>query len=191
MKRVRTVDILHDVGESLNPGVDRGPDRRCVRPGHGLAHRRESCVEARTGKLPHALREHLPDPLDRRRSRTAFNVELLSNAAQPGVIHGSKAVGGAAARCSPSACARRSAMRWQPSARRAERSRSLARDARGDPRGDQAPARPLVGRDRRGARRRVASPVSTAVELFRRIRGSDRTSRSSGSSGSTNELRLP
>ena len=40
MKRVRRVDILHDVGDSLNAGVDRGQIEGALRAGHGLAHRR-------------------------------------------------------------------------------------------------------------------------------------------------------
>ena len=64
MKRVTCVDILHDVGESLNVGVDRGQIEGALRAGDGLADGRGAEVE-QGRQAPHALREHVPDPRHR------------------------------------------------------------------------------------------------------------------------------
>ncbi len=91
MKRVVRVDILHDVGESLNPGVDRGQieggfvqgmgwltgeDLRWNKDGRLLTHSASTYQIPAIGDAPEQLR-----------------VDLVTNAAQAGVIHGSKAVG--------------------------------------------------------------------------------------------------
>ncbi|MDF2692480.1 MAG: xanthine dehydrogenase, molybdopterin binding subunit, partial [Labilithrix sp.] len=91
MKRVRTVDILHDVGESLNPGVDRGQIEGAFVQGMGWL-TGEELRWSKDGKLlTHSASTYqIPSIGD---APERFNVELLSNAAQPGVIHGSKAVG--------------------------------------------------------------------------------------------------
>ncbi len=56
--RLRRVDILHDVGASLVPTIDRGPGRGRLHPGLGLAHlrggalRREGLPARRTRPTP-------------------------------------------------------------------------------------------------------------------------------------------
>jgi xanthine dehydrogenase large subunit len=89
--RVRRVDILHDVGDSLVPTIDRGQVEGGYIQGLGWLTCEELVWDA-AGRL----RTHSPDtykvpavgeaPLD-------FRVELLSGAHQPDVVHGSKAVG--------------------------------------------------------------------------------------------------
>ncbi|MFO0598471.1 MAG: xanthine dehydrogenase molybdopterin binding subunit [Myxococcaceae bacterium] len=89
--RLRRVDILHDVGTSLVPTIDRGQVEGGFIQGVGWL----TCEELRTDEKGY-LRTHSPDtykipafgdaPVD-------FRVALLSNAAQEDVIHGSKAVG--------------------------------------------------------------------------------------------------
>ena len=91
MKRVLRVDILHDVGDSLNEGIDRGQVEGAFVQGMGwltseeLKWNREGALmthSASTYQIP-AIGDVPPD----------FRVELLRDAAQPGTIHGSKAVG--------------------------------------------------------------------------------------------------
>ncbi|MFT3710021.1 MAG: xanthine dehydrogenase molybdopterin binding subunit [Archangium sp.] len=89
--RLRRVDILHDVGSSLVPTIDRGQIEGGFIQGVGWL----TCEELRFDDKGY-LRTHSPDtykipafgdaPLE-------FNVALLENAAQDNVIHGSKAVG--------------------------------------------------------------------------------------------------
>ncbi len=91
MKRVVAVDILHDVGESLNPGVDRGQIEGGFVQGMGWL----TGEELKWGKdgrlLTHSASTYqIPSIGD---APERFHVSLLENAAQDGVIHGSKAVG--------------------------------------------------------------------------------------------------
>lgn len=89
--RLRRVDILHDVGSSLVPTIDRGQIEGGFIQGVGWL----TCEEVRFDEKGF-LRTHSPDtykipafgdaPLE-------FHVALLQNAAQGDVIHGSKAVG--------------------------------------------------------------------------------------------------
>ncbi len=91
MKRVIAVDILHDVGESLNPGVDRGQIEGGFVQGMGWL----TGEELKWGKdgrlLTHSASTYqIPSIGD---APAEFRVTLLPNAGQEGVIHGSKAVG--------------------------------------------------------------------------------------------------
>jgi xanthine dehydrogenase molybdopterin binding subunit/xanthine dehydrogenase small subunit len=91
MKRVVAVDILHDVGESLNPGVDRGQIEGGFVQGMGWL-TGEELKWSKDGKLlTHSASTYqIPSIGD---APERFNVALLEHAAQDGVIHGSKAVG--------------------------------------------------------------------------------------------------
>jgi xanthine dehydrogenase large subunit len=89
--RVLRVDILHDVGESISPLVDRGQVEGGFIQGVGWLTLEELVWDAQgrlmtngasTYKLP--AWSELPEQ---------FNVEFLSRAAEPGVVFGSKAVG--------------------------------------------------------------------------------------------------
>jgi xanthine dehydrogenase molybdopterin-binding subunit B len=97
MKRVRRVDVLHDVGDSLNPQVDRGQIEGALVQGIGWL-TGEELVWDEAGRL----RSH---------SASTYQIPAFSDApaqlwirlwgkdaadgavAQPGVVHGSKAVG--------------------------------------------------------------------------------------------------
>jgi xanthine dehydrogenase large subunit len=89
--RLRRVDILHDVGASLVPTIDKGQVEGAFLQGWGWL-----TIEELKWDEKGFLRTHSPDtykipacgdaPLE-------FRVALLENAAQDGVIHGSKAVG--------------------------------------------------------------------------------------------------
>ncbi|MDX2010353.1 MAG: xanthine dehydrogenase molybdopterin binding subunit [Myxococcaceae bacterium] len=89
--RLRRVDILHDVGASLVPTIDRGQVEGGFLQGWGWL-----TVEEVRFDDKGFLRTHSPDtykipafgdaPVD-------FRVALLENAAQDATIHGSKAVG--------------------------------------------------------------------------------------------------
>lgn len=89
--RVTRLDVLHDVGRSLLPSIDRGQVEGGLIQGLGWL-TREELRTASDGRLL----THSPDtykipslgdaPLD-------FRVDLLDQADQPEVIHGSKAVG--------------------------------------------------------------------------------------------------
>ncbi len=91
MKRVLRVDILHDVGDSLNAGVDRGQVEGAFVQGMGWLTSEELKWNADGALMTHsastyqipAIGDVPPD----------FRVALLEDAAQPGTIHGSKAVG--------------------------------------------------------------------------------------------------
>ncbi len=89
--RVRRVDILHDAGRSLSPSIDVGQVEGGFIQGVGWL----TCEEVRfDGKG--FLATHSPDTYKIPAcgdTPTEFHVKLLENAAQEGVIHGSKAVG--------------------------------------------------------------------------------------------------
>ncbi len=91
MHRVLRVDILHDVGDSINEGVNRGQieggfvqgmgwltmeELKWDHQGHLLTHSPDTYKIPAVGDMPQV-----------------FNVSLLKNAAQKGTIYGSKAVG--------------------------------------------------------------------------------------------------
>jgi xanthine dehydrogenase molybdopterin binding subunit/xanthine dehydrogenase small subunit len=91
MTRVLRTDILHDVGDSLNPNIDRGQIEGGFVQGMGWLTSEELKWDA-TGKLlthsasTYAIPAFSDAPPD-------FRVHLLTEARQPGTIHGSKAVG--------------------------------------------------------------------------------------------------
>ncbi|MBO1436854.1 xanthine dehydrogenase molybdopterin binding subunit [Meiothermus sp. CFH 77666] len=89
--RLRRVDILHDVGDSLSPLVDLGQVEGGFIQGMGWltledlrwdAKGQVATRSASTYKLPSF--SELPE---------VFNVQLLPRATEPGVVYGSKAVG--------------------------------------------------------------------------------------------------
>ncbi len=91
MHRVRRVDIVHDVGDSLNPGVDRGQIEGGFVQGMGWLTREELKWDAKGRLLTHSASTYqIPAFSD---APAEFNVTLLPKAAQPNVVHGSKAVG--------------------------------------------------------------------------------------------------
>lgn len=91
MKRVTRVDILHDVGESLNPGVDRGQIEGGFVQGMGWLTGEELLWSKEGRLLTHSASTYqIPSIGD---APERMHVELYPNAAQDGVIHGSKAVG--------------------------------------------------------------------------------------------------
>jgi xanthine dehydrogenase molybdopterin binding subunit/xanthine dehydrogenase small subunit len=91
MKRLVAVDILHDVGDSLNPGVDRGQIEGAFIQGMGWL-TGEELKWSEDGKLlTHSASTYqIPSIGD---APERMTVELLPQAAQRGTIHGSKAVG--------------------------------------------------------------------------------------------------
>ena len=91
MKRVRRVDILHDVGDSLNPGIDRGQIEGAFIQGMGWLTAEELAWAPDGRLLTHSASTYQVPMLSD--VPALFRVELLANATQPGVVHGSKAVG--------------------------------------------------------------------------------------------------
>jgi len=97
MKRVRRVDVLHDVGDSLNAHVDRGQIEGALVQGIGWL-TGEELVWDDAGRLrSHSASTYqIPSFSD---APAALRVRLWGQrdgdgaAAQPGVVHGSKAVG--------------------------------------------------------------------------------------------------
>jgi xanthine dehydrogenase large subunit len=105
MKRVLRVDVLHDVGDSLNGNIDRGQIEGALVQGIGWL-TGEELVWNDTGKLlSHSASTYqipsFSDAPARMRVRlwgrdadgTATTTPTTPTAAQPGVVHGSKAVG--------------------------------------------------------------------------------------------------
>ena len=91
MSRVRRVDILHDAGESLNPGVDRGQIEGGFVQGMGWLTSEDLRWNSAGVLLSHSASTYqIPAISD---APADFRVSLFKNAAQPDVIHGSKAVG--------------------------------------------------------------------------------------------------
>lgn len=91
MHRVRRVDIVHDVGDSLNPGVDRGQIEGGFVQGMGWLTCEDLKWDAKGRLLTHSASTYqIPDISD---APMEFNVTLLPRAAQADTIHGSKAVG--------------------------------------------------------------------------------------------------
>jgi xanthine dehydrogenase molybdopterin binding subunit/xanthine dehydrogenase small subunit len=91
MKRVLRVDIVHDVGDTLNVGVDRGQVEGAFVQGMGWLTSEELAWNAGGALLTHSASTYqIPAIGD---APPDFRVTLLENAPQPGTIHGSKAVG--------------------------------------------------------------------------------------------------
>lgn len=91
MSRVRRVDILHDVGHSLNASLDRGQIEGAFVQGQGWLTCEELKWNDQGTLLTHSASTYaIPAISD---APTDFRVSLLSNAAQERTIHGSKAVG--------------------------------------------------------------------------------------------------
>ena len=91
MHRVRRADIVHDVGDSLNPGIDRGQIEGGYVQGMGWLTREELKWDAKGRLLTHSASTYqIPAISD---APVELNVTLLPMAAQPNTIHGSKAVG--------------------------------------------------------------------------------------------------
>ena len=91
MSRVRRVDIVHDVGDSLNPGVDRGQIEGGFVQGMGWLTSEELKWDAAGRLLTHSASTYqIPAISD---APADFRVALLPFAPQKNTIHGSKAVG--------------------------------------------------------------------------------------------------
>jgi xanthine dehydrogenase molybdopterin-binding subunit B len=91
MHRVLRVDIVHDVGSSLNPGVDRGQIEGGFVQGMGWLTREELLWDKEGRLLTHSASTYqIPAVSD---APLEFHVTLLPSAEQAGTIHGSKAVG--------------------------------------------------------------------------------------------------
>jgi xanthine dehydrogenase molybdopterin binding subunit len=91
MHRVKRVDILHDVGDSLNPAVDRGQIEGGFVQGMGWLTCEELKWSDRGVLLTHSASTYaIPAISD---APEEFRVALLTEATQARTIHGSKAVG--------------------------------------------------------------------------------------------------
>jgi xanthine dehydrogenase molybdopterin-binding subunit B len=91
MHRVLRVDILHDVGDSVNEGVNRGQIEGGFIQGMGWLTTEELKWDDKGVLLTHSPDTYkIPSIGD---TPQIFNVTLLKNATQAGVVHGSKAVG--------------------------------------------------------------------------------------------------
>ena len=91
MKRVLRVDILHDVGDSLNPGIDRGQIEGGFVQGMGWLTGEELLWDDKGRLLTHSASTYqIPAISD---APADLRVTMLPDAAQHDTIHGSKAVG--------------------------------------------------------------------------------------------------
>lgn len=91
MIRTRRADILHDAGDTVNRGVARGQIEGGFVQGAGWLTTEELVWDSQGCLLTHSPDTYkIPAVGD---APVVFNVAFLSNAAQPNVIHGSKAVG--------------------------------------------------------------------------------------------------
>ncbi len=91
MKRVLRTDVIHDVGDSLNPGLDRGQVEGAYVQGLGWLTGEELLWDAKGRLLTHSASTYqIPAVSD---APMDFRVALLPDAAQRNTIHGSKAVG--------------------------------------------------------------------------------------------------
>ncbi len=91
MKRVVRVDIVHDVGDSLNPNIDRGQIEGAFVQGLGWLTGEELRWDDKGRLLTHSASTYqIPAISD---APMDLRVTLLPDAAQANTIHGSKAVG--------------------------------------------------------------------------------------------------
>jgi xanthine dehydrogenase molybdopterin binding subunit/xanthine dehydrogenase small subunit len=91
MHHVRRVDILHDVGDSLNPAIDRGQIEGGFVQGMGWLTSEELKWDENGRLLTHSASTYaIPAFSD---APADFRVSLLTQATQTNTIHGSKAVG--------------------------------------------------------------------------------------------------
>ncbi len=91
MSTVRRVDIVHDVGDSLNPGIDRGQIEGGFVQGMGWLTREDLRWDAAGRLLSHSASTYqIPAFSD---APADFRVSFFENATEPTVVHGSKAVG--------------------------------------------------------------------------------------------------
>ncbi len=91
MHRVLRVDILHDVGDSVNEGVNRGQIEGGFVQGMGWLTTEELKWDDKGRLLTHSPDTYkIPSVGD---TPQIFNVTLLKNATQKNVVYGSKAVG--------------------------------------------------------------------------------------------------
>ena len=91
MHRVLRVDILHDVGDSVNEGINRGQIEGGFVQGMGWLTTEELKWDDQGHLLTHSPDTYkIPSVGD---TPQVFNVTLLKEASQKNVVHGSKAVG--------------------------------------------------------------------------------------------------
>jgi xanthine dehydrogenase molybdopterin-binding subunit B len=91
MTRVVRVDIVHDAGDSLNPGIDRGQIEGGFVQGMGWLTSEELRWDGEGRLLTHSASTYqIPAISD---APMEFNVSLLPDAGNARAIHGSKAVG--------------------------------------------------------------------------------------------------
>ncbi|XXF79624.1 xanthine dehydrogenase molybdopterin binding subunit [Myxococcaceae bacterium GXIMD 01537] len=89
--RVRRVDILHDVGTSLVPSIDRGQVEGAFIQGYGWLTCEEVLFDAKGRLLTHSPDTYKIPAMGE--APEDFRVALLERAPQDDTIHGSKAVG--------------------------------------------------------------------------------------------------
>ena len=91
MHRVMRIDAVHDVGDSLNPGVDLGQIEGALLQGIGWLTREELLWDAKGRLMTHGASTYqIPAISD---APIELHVTLLPKAAQKGTIHGSKGSG--------------------------------------------------------------------------------------------------
>jgi xanthine dehydrogenase molybdopterin-binding subunit B len=91
MHRVVRIDVVHDVGNSLNPGIDRGQIEGGLVQGIGWLTREELLWDKQGRLLTHSASTYqIPSISD---APVEMNITLLPKADQDGTIHGSKASG--------------------------------------------------------------------------------------------------
>jgi xanthine dehydrogenase molybdopterin-binding subunit B len=91
MSRILRTDILHDAGDSINPGVNLGQIEGGFVQGAGWLTCEELVWNDKGVLLTHSPDTYkIPAIGDR---PLEFNVQFLKNSTQPNTIHGSKAVG--------------------------------------------------------------------------------------------------